>query len=89
MIAVAFVALGLVGYIQIVRPWCNLRSARFHELASFHRFGWTLERARKQRSCMVFITPELGTYHKAMAAKYARAERYPWLPVAPDPPEPE
>lgn len=28
-------------------------------------------------------------YHAAMARKYRRAARYPWLPVAPDPPEPE
>lgn len=26
-------------------------------------------------------------YHAAMRAKYERAARYPWLPVAPDPPE--
>jgi hypothetical protein len=28
-------------------------------------------------------------YHEAMRDKYAHAARYPWLPVAPDPPEPE
>jgi hypothetical protein len=28
-------------------------------------------------------------YHRAMAEKYRHAARYPWLPVAPDPPEPE
>jgi hypothetical protein len=28
-------------------------------------------------------------YHAALTAKYERAARYPWLPVAPDPPEPE
>lgn len=28
-------------------------------------------------------------YHAAMARKYRRAARYPWLPVEPDPPEPE
>lgn len=27
-------------------------------------------------------------HHAAMARKYERAARYPWLPVAPDPPEP-
>ncbi len=27
-------------------------------------------------------------YHAAMARKYRRAARYPWLPVEPDPPEP-
>jgi hypothetical protein len=28
-------------------------------------------------------------YHRAMMIKYERAARYPWLPVAPDPPEPK
>ena len=31
----------------------------------------------------------LEAYHAAMTAKYERAARYPWLPVEPDPPEPE
>jgi hypothetical protein len=28
-------------------------------------------------------------YYEFMIAKYERAARYPWLPVEPDPPEPE
>ena len=28
-------------------------------------------------------------FHEAMARKYEHAARYPWLPVEPDPPEPE
>ena len=28
-------------------------------------------------------------HHAAMTKKYERAARYPWLPVDPDPPEPE
>lgn len=28
-------------------------------------------------------------YHAARRRKYERAARYPWFPVAPDPPEPE
>jgi hypothetical protein len=28
-------------------------------------------------------------YHANLRRKYERAARYPWLPVAPDPPEPE
>jgi hypothetical protein len=28
-------------------------------------------------------------HHAAMAAKYLQVARYPWLPVAPDPPEPD
>jgi hypothetical protein len=28
-------------------------------------------------------------YHESLARRYERAARYPWLPVEPDPPEPE
>jgi hypothetical protein len=31
----------------------------------------------------------LRSYYRDMIEKYERAARYPWLPVAPDPPEPE
>jgi len=31
----------------------------------------------------------IADFHAAMRAKYERLARYPWLPVAPDPPEPE
>jgi hypothetical protein len=30
-----------------------------------------------------------NAWHRGLAAKYERAARYPWLPVAPDPLEPE
>jgi hypothetical protein len=33
--------------------------------------------------------PKKIAYHAAMAHKYEHAARYPWLPVEPDPPEPE
>jgi hypothetical protein len=72
-----------------VGPWCERRSARFHKLASFHSDLWAWEMARKQGGCVVMVTPELDKYHKAMTAKYALAARYPWLPVAHDPPEPK
>lgn len=31
----------------------------------------------------------LANHHTRLEEKYARAARYPWLPVAPDPPEPK
>jgi hypothetical protein len=31
----------------------------------------------------------LVRYHSELTAKYERAARYPWLPVTPDPPEPD
>jgi hypothetical protein len=35
------------------------------------------------------ISEARRSYHKDMLWKYQRAARYPWLPVWPDPPEPE
>jgi hypothetical protein len=35
------------------------------------------------------IEPASFRYHFKMAEKYEWAARYPWLPVAPDPPEPK
>jgi hypothetical protein len=32
---------------------------------------------------------QMAAYHRELRAKYERAARYPWLPVEPDPPEPE
>jgi hypothetical protein len=34
------------------------------------------------------LVPTMAKYHDALRRKYERAARYPWLSVAPDPPEP-
>jgi hypothetical protein len=36
-----------------------------------------------------YVCPGHVDYHARLARKYERAARYPWLPVEPDPPEPE
>ena len=54
-------------------------AARAHWLASF---GRALDGSGP--------TTEAGLrWHDRLAAKYAMAARYPWLPVWPDPPRPE
>ena len=64
--------------------------------ASINRF--TLEFKPEEYPTLGFAFPSptdldrsrrLTEYHEAMIVKYERATRYPWLPVAPDPPEPE
>jgi hypothetical protein len=35
------------------------------------------------------FSKRLADYHSSLSKKYRRAARYPWLRVAPDPPEPE
>jgi hypothetical protein len=73
LIAVAFAAALLAVGVCMKR-----RSAAFAERARHHAqyaYGSTL--------------PIYYSYHRDLAAKYERAARYPWLPVEPDPPEPE
>jgi hypothetical protein len=36
-----------------------------------------------------FKNPRKAAYHAAMLRKWKRAADYPWLPVEPDPPEPQ
>jgi hypothetical protein len=79
MVAVAIVA--VAGFALAV----GLRRSSFRTLEDFHRRAKadavSSIRGRKGRA--------LADYHDGLRWKYARAARYPWLPVAPDPSEPE
>jgi hypothetical protein len=72
MIAVAMVAFGLATIVFY------RRSQNFTSRAQDHEVAFVI-------SC---TTPEYVSFHSALAEKYRRAARYPWLPVEPDPPEP-
>jgi hypothetical protein len=82
MVAVAIVAVLLGLWAGIERRRADFRRiARYH---SYRNLGLLVD----SRS----LTPlELrrDEWHAALAKKYTRAARYPWLPVEPDPPEPE
>jgi hypothetical protein len=90
MLAVAVVAL-LVG-MAIESEW---RRVRFHKLVQFYWWKQAnphfpyLSATYEDWESITRRLPRLGPYYAAMRAKYEFAERYPWLPVAPDPPEPE
>jgi hypothetical protein len=47
--------------------------------------AWTLD----QMAVASAGKRRMGNYYRDLASKYARAVARPWLPVAPDPPEPE
>jgi hypothetical protein len=49
--------------------------------------GWSPSQRRLAEE-MARLSRERRAWHRAMAAKYRRAPRYPWLPVAPDIPMP-
>jgi hypothetical protein len=104
MIAVAVVALSMGGIVEFVRlkrrsDDLTVRAQDHARRASFYHLYTpgvdehlraTLE--PQERSAVEDRkTRLLGViaYHEAMARKYDRAARYPWLPVEPDPPEPE
>ena len=58
------------------------RAARFQQLSDYHR------------SRIILISPPdprvyRTLYHMELANKYYYAARHPWLPVTPDPPEPQ
>lgn len=76
MVAVAIVA--LFGGIFIETKH---RCQRFGKIAMIHWFNALSDANSNSENKQVF--------HTYMWAKYTRASRYPWLPVAPDPPEPE
>jgi hypothetical protein len=82
MVIVALAAAILAGCAVVTR-----RRARFERLASYHlsRTGpahWTSFSGTRYDTAK-------GQWHHVLGVKYSDAARHPWLPVAPDPPEPE
>ena len=62
------------------------------------RFGWIASEHRAHVPKHMFPTKPVGMgdkewrpleWHESMARKYEYAASHPWLPVAPDPPEPK
>jgi hypothetical protein len=79
MIAVAILGSMFAGWSLMAR-----RAATYREISAYHAEAW----GRIDTTG----TPEADArvdWHRAMAEKYRDAARYPWLPVATDPPEPE
>jgi hypothetical protein len=86
------VAVAAVGLALGLCATCRSRSQQYYALMMSH----------KSRAMELIDNAQPGTdaaarrrfhtritWHEVMYAKYKHAARYPWLPVAPDPPEPE
>ena len=90
MIAVAVVALLAGVVIEVGR-----RRVRFHALAAYYRAKESnpqfpyISITFKEWESLSKRLPRLRPYYAAMRKRYEFAERYPWLLVASDPPEPE
>ena len=93
LVAVAVVALVFAGE-ATRRRWESLASAyrgkagRREHVALVALHSSALEVARGNDSEMRKLK-RIGDHHVALARKYQHAARCPWLPVAPDPPEPK
>ena len=87
MIAIAAVAVVLGAGIGMVR-----RSERLLEISWAHFRPVSVEGTlilTVEGFGYVGITSAKGRWHEAMRRKYAYYGRRPWLPIPPDPPEPE
>ena len=89
MILIAVVAVIVFGFVLRKKSYDYQALAERHDEISWH-FA-SIDEASMASSAHLPITShriEAAAYHQRMKAKYERAARYPWLPVAPDPPEP-
>lgn len=77
------VAVAVAGVTFASTIWANRRAEHFQELAEFHTLLGMGEHHGRNAPEEV----ESLLRHRHLAGKYWRAARYPWLPVAPDPPE--
>lgn len=75
------VLVGLSAVLFGLNDWMRHRSAAFRLKNEKHFLMWTAYPPNSR-------TPK-SEYHRQMTSKYWEAARRPWLPVAPDPPEPK
>lgn len=87
------VAVAIIGV--AVAIW--LRHAQFEQRARYHRSIVAMIRVIRRDTAWGFdengLTMEITTaeysWHVALQKKYERATRFPWLPIASDPPQPK
>ena len=103
MVAVAVIGLLIGGGALLVRQrrdyFLTLAQSHHNEVDSSMARGTALKSRLGSTSEMSAETGQLyrdyermrdrADHHAAMAHKYEHAARYPWLPVEPDPPEPD
>jgi hypothetical protein len=89
IVAVAIVGMSLMSYLYF-REKVEPLARGYREIAGEH-----VKRQYQLSMELIYRSSEKGRimplirHRSAMEAKYSRAARYPWLPVAPDPPEPK
>ncbi len=79
-----------VAIVELIAGVLLDRGRRFREMVDRHWKLWL-----ENPACVVDsripdeVQARRSEYDRAMGEKYEHAARYPWLPVAPDPPEPK
>ena len=69
----------------LLTEWRFVRDNGSADPAAAQKYGAGLDRIAAGRT----TSAEEIAHEEILARKYRRAARYPWLPVGPDPPEPE
>ena len=88
------VAVAIVGLVLGALVYLGRRSSRFRQMSWVHERAMAdgateaakLKRRGDPRASLAY---DRANFHQAMRLKYFHAARSPWLPVGPDPPEPE
>ena len=91
MVAVAIAAMGSPAWLAWARQDDRRQEFSLHawghrEEAELYTTGIKIYCFRSRRTT---INPRKAEHHAGLARKYEWAARHPWLPVLPDPPEPE
>jgi hypothetical protein len=91
MVAVEILALALTVYAGIERRRARLQRVAQHHWEKVATDSVVQADANRTiyRASPSFRDRQLAHHHVNLANKYANAARNPWLPVSPDPPEPE
>jgi hypothetical protein len=77
----------VVAIAAAVAGWAVERHRRFADLARRH--ATALARGTDSGGVVLTFDTPTRRWRSGLQAKYERAARSPWLPVEPDPPEPE
>jgi hypothetical protein len=90
MLVIALVGCGFWGFeLRRLSLYCTHKAQihRYYE-NSYRHIQATFRRSAGDQDVVVEQYAAWAAYRRALAAKYERAARYPWLRVEPYPPEP-
>ena len=87
VVAMAATVMGSVTYLK--RRSAQFRAIYFNQALKAEEWNWLAAKLETRRDSRSVNALSIYKFHKFMAEKYDLAARRPWLPVNPDPTEPE